>query len=202
MRWLDGITDLTGMSLSKLQELVMDREAWRAAIHGVAKSQTRLSDWTELMQKHLPCINLFCFHSNCEKVSIILPTLHAMTKTQEGKQPVQRSFLPTAIHLVGWRIRIWTQAICFQNPCTLLLFYTILYCEMDYFCEMKSFLLFQWTSHVTAMRDSSLPNTDETIPAIQPPSATSSLVNAEELGWGECEKVQEAAICHIRHHLW
>ena len=55
MRWLDGITDLIDVNLSELQVLVMDREAWRAAIHGVTKSWTRLSNWSEL--KLLRCTN-------------------------------------------------------------------------------------------------------------------------------------------------
>ena len=104
MRWLDGITDWMDMSLSELQELVMDKEAWHAAIHGVAKSWTRLSQWTEVRngasQVSLLVRNLPANTGHLRDVGLIL-----------GQEDPLEEGVATHSSILAWRIS-WTEEPC------------------------------------------------------------------------------------------
>ena len=97
MRWLDGITDSRGMSLSKLRELVMVREAWRAAIHGVAKSWTWQSDWTELNWTFLKVP----VASQVAQNSGLIPGLGRLPREGNGN-PLQYSCLENSRDREAW----------------------------------------------------------------------------------------------------
>ena len=120
MRWLDGITDAMHMGLSKLRGLVLDSGAWRAAVHGFAKSQTRLNDWTELNIFPSSCLKSFTFQGrlvHCWRV-------WTLKQTNKGKQRSHLLYIsPTILQKLYLMLEMqcqfsqssWSQITCSQS---------------------------------------------------------------------------------------
>ena len=132
MRWLDGITDSMDLSLSELRELVMDREAWHGVIHGVAKSQTRLSDWTELNITKEQKLDLMYFLCPQCGIPSSIPRLGRSPGEGNGK-PLQYSCLENSMNCVAHGVTdSWTWLSSFH----------FLSIKIIYFSLMCYFLLY------------------------------------------------------------